>query len=186
MCYFSKITIKEGDTKAEITVKLDDLRKVVEDLNTQVENMVGDVNKLFDKAESLAGRFDNIASKVNTVISAANKFIDNANQYLQPIMLGVANDGAFRLSEVKDIPTVVKANGENAIILAPTSYTLELLAPAYKKSIKVNGTELNNETLDGATKTVVANLKSGLNEIEYSTMDFYGNVVTKKYYVEVR
>lgn len=183
---FSKITIKEGDTKAEITVKLDDLRKVVEDLNTQVENMVGDVNKLFDKAESLAGRFDNIASKVNTVISAANKFIDNANQYLQPIMLGVANDGAFRLSEVKDIPTVVKANGENAIILAPTSYTLELLAPAYKKSIKVNGTELNNETLDGATKTVVANLKSGLNEIEYSTMDFYGKVVSNKYYVEVK
>ena len=183
---FSKITIKEGDTKAEITVKLDDLRKVVEDLNTQVENMVGDVNKLFDKAESLAGRFDNIASKVNTVISAANKFIDNANQYLQPIMLGVANDGAFRLSEVKDIPTVVKANGENAIILAPTSYTLELLAPAYKKSIKVNGTELNNETLDGATKTVVANLKSGLNEIEYSTMDFYGKVRNKKYYVEVK
>ena len=184
---FTKITIKEGDTKAQITVKLDDLRKVVEELNAQVKNMVGDVNKLFDKAESFAGRFDNIASKVNTVISAANKFIDNANQYLQPIMLGVANDGAFRMSEVEAIPTVVKANGENAIVLVPTSYTLELLAPAYKKSIKVNGTtQLNDANLDGATKTVVANLKSGLNTIEYSTMDFYGNVVTKKYYVEVR
>ena len=101
-------------------------------------------------------------------------------------MLGVADGDAFRLSEVEAAPTVVKANGENAIVLAPTSYTLELLAPAYKKSIKVNGTELNNETLDGATKTVVANLKSGLNEIEYSTMDFYGKVRNKKYYVEVK
>ena len=181
---FSKINVS-GET-LDVTVSLAQLRDVVENLNAQVENMVGDVNKLFAKAESFAGRFDNIASKVNTVISAANKFIDNANQYLQPIMLGVANDGAFRLSEVKEIPTVVKANGENAIILAPTSYTLELLAPAYKKSIKVGTTELNNATLDGATKSVVANLKSGLNEIEYSTMDFYGNVVTKKYYVEVR
>lgn len=183
---FTQITIKEGTDKAQITVKLDDLRKVVEELNAQVENMVGDVNKLFDKAESFAGRFDNIASKVNTVISAANKFIDNANQYLQPIMLGVANDGAFRLSEVQAIPTVVKANGDNAIVLVPTSYTLELLAPAYKKSIKVNGTQLNDANLDGATKTVVANLKSGLNTIEYSTMDFYGNVVNKNYYIYVK
>ena len=181
---FSKISVT-GET-LDVTVELDDLRDVVEKLNAQVENMVGDVNKLFDKAESLAGRFDNIASKVNTVISAANKFIDNANQYLQPIMLGVANDGAFRLSEVKEIPTVVKANGENAIILAPTSYTLELLAPAYKKSVKVNDTELNGEDLDGATKTIAATLKAGKNTIEYSVMDFYGNVVDKKYYIEVK
>ena len=101
-------------------------------------------------------------------------------------MLGVADGEAFRLSEVKAAPTILKANGENAIVLAPTSYTLELLAPAYKKSIKVNGTELNTAELDGNTKTVVASLKSGKNKIEYSVMDFYGNVVDKKYYIEVK
>ena len=117
---------------------------------------------------------------------SVNYFLDNANQYLQPIMLAVADGDAFRLSEVASAPSVVKANGENAIILAPTSYTLELLAPAYKKSVKVNDTELNGEDLDGATKTIAATLKAGKNTIEYSVMDFYGNVVDKKYYIEVK
>ena len=101
-------------------------------------------------------------------------------------MLGVADGEAFRLSEVEAAPSIVKANGENAIVLAPTSYTLELLAPAYKKSIKVNGTELNTAELDGNTKTVVASLKSGKNEIVYEAVDFYGEKVSKKYYIEVR
>ena len=52
--------------------------------------------------------------------------------------------------------------------------------------MKVNDTELNGEDLDGATKTIAATLKAGKNTIEYSVMDFYGNVVDKKYYIEVK
>lgn len=183
---FSKITISEGDKKAQITVELDDLRKVVEDLNTQVENMVGDVNKLFDKAESLAGRFDNIASKVNTVISAANKFLDNANQYLQPIMLAAGNGSLVRLSEVPGIYTQFKSNGEEGkIVLVPTSYTIELLAPAYLKKITVDNKEVTT-THDGTQKTVEAILEKGQHTITYSSMDYFGYVVTKDYYVEVK
>lgn len=167
-----------------------DANKIITDLNTQLTSVEDQVNTTLGSVKDAlnkAGKYYNkVAPKLNKVISKVNYILDNANQLLQPIMLGVADGDAFRLSEVEAAPTVVKANGENAIVLAPTSYTLELLAPAYKKSIKVNGTQLNDANLDGATKTVVANLKSGLNEIEYSTMDFYGNVVTKKYYVKVR
>ena len=167
-----------------------DANKIITDLNNQLASVEGQVNTTLGSVKDAlnkAGKYYNkVAPKLNKVISKVNYILDNANQLLQPIMLGVADGDAFRLSEVEAAPSVVKANGENAIVLAPTSYTLELLAPAYKKSIKVNGTQLNDANLDGATKTVVANLKSGLNTIEYSTMDFYGNVVNKNYYIYVK
>ena len=167
-----------------------DANKIITDLNNQLASVEGQVNTTLGSVKDAlnkAGKYYNkVAPKLNKVISKVNYILDNANQLLQPIMLGVSDGDAFRLSEVEAAPTVVKANGENAIVLAPTSYTLELLAPAYKKSIKVNGTQLNDANLDGATKTVVANLKSGLNTIEYSTMDFYGNVVNKNYYIYVK
>lgn len=168
----------EGDVDTVISAINTQLSKVESNVNTTLSSVKGALDK--------AGKYYNkVAPKLNKVISKVNYILDNANQLLQPIMLGVADGEAFRLSEVEAAPTVVKANGENAIVLAPTSYTLELLAPAYKKSIKVNKKELN-ATLDGATKTVVASLISGLNTIEYEVMDFYGNKVAKKYYIEVK
>ena len=167
-----------------------DATNIINDLNAQLSSVEGQVNSTLGSVKDAlnkAGKYYNkVAPKLNKVISKVNYVLDNANQLLQPIMLGVADGEAFRLSEVEAAPTIVKANGENAVVLAPTSYTLELLAPAYKKSIKVNGTELNTAELDGNTKTVVASLKSGKNKIEYSVMDFYGNVVDKKYYIEVK
>lgn len=167
-----------------------DANKIITDLNSQLANVEGQVNSTLSSVKGAldkAGKYYNkVAPKLNKVISKVNYILDNANQLLQPIMLGVADGEAFRLSEVEAAPTIVKANGENAVVLAPTSYTLELLAPAYKKSIKVNGTQLNTAELDGNTKTVVASLKSCKNTIEYSVMDFYGNVVDKKYYIEVK
>ena len=175
--------------KYEFTIA-QNANKIITDLNNQLASVEGQVNTTLGSVKDAlnkAGKYYNkVAPKLNKVISKVNYVLDNANQLLQPIMLGVADGEAFRLSEVEAAPTVVKANGENAIVLAPTSYTLELLAPAYKKSIKVNGTQLNDANLDGATKTVVATLKAGKNTIEYSTMDFYGNVVNKKYYIYVK
>ena len=167
-----------------------DVSSIINQINSSLTNAASNVNNTLGTvrdALNKAGKYYNkVAPKLNKVISKVNYVLDNANQLLQPIMLGVADGEAFRLSEVEAAPTVVKANGENAIVLAPTSYTLELLAPAYKKSIKVNGTELNTAELDGNTKTVVASLKSGKNEIVYEAVDFYGEKVSKKYYIEVR
>ena len=190
------IVIKYNDRKPisgntyEYTIS-GDVSTVVGQINTQLNNIIGNVNSTLGSVKGAldkAGKYYNkVAPKLNKVISKVNYILDNANQLLQPIMLGVADGEAFRLSEVEAAPSVVKANGENAIVLAPTSYTLELLAPAYKKSIKVNGTELNTAELDGNTKTVVASLKSGKkNEIVYEAVDFYGEKVSKKYYIEVR
>lgn len=186
---YKDVTEPGGVTKYEFTIA-QDATNIINELNAQLANVKDQVNTTLSSVKGAldkAGKYYNkVAPKLNKVISKVNYILDNANQLLQPIMLGVADGEAFRLSEVEAAPTVVKANGENAIVLAPTSYTLELLAPAYKKSIKVNGTELNTAELDGNTKTVVASLKSGKNEIVYEAVDFYGEKVSKKYYIEVR
>lgn len=185
---YSDKTLVSGNTY-EYTIS-GDVSTVVGQINTQLSNIIGKVNSTLGSVKGALDKVEKYYNKVrptlNKVISKVNYVLDNANQLLQPIMLGVADGEAFRLSEVEAAPSIVKANGENAIVLAPTSYTLELLAPAYKKSIKVNGTELNTAELDGNTKTVVASLKSGKNEIVYEAVDFYGEKVSKKYYIEVK
>ena len=187
-----EIPVKSFETSGSmmtVTIGPDGVEKLQDDLNNVVTGIVDDFNAMVDKAYDLAGTFDNkVVKRLNKIIKGINSKLDNANQYLQPIMLAVGDGNAFRLSEVAIAPSVLDSKGvaNPSVILAPTSYTIELLAPSYKKSIKVNGEELNDATLDGATKTVVATLKSGLNKIEYSTMDFYGNVVNKNYYIQVK
>ena len=165
-----------------------DANEIVSELNANLASIQSQVNTTLgsvrDAINKVGNAYDKVAPYINKVIGKANYILDNANQMLQPIMIAGGADNAFRLSEVKNAPSYIKANGDNAIILMPTSYTLELLAPAYKKSIKVNGEELNAD-FDGTVKTVAATLKAGLNTIEYATMDYYGNVVNKTYYINV-
>ena len=182
-------SVEENGNILTVTVGPEGVEQLSEDLNSVITGVVGDVNSMIDKAYDLAGNFDTkVIKRLNKIISAINSKLDNANQYLQPIMLAAGQGEAMRLSEVAAVPSVFDSKGvaNPSVVLIPTSYTAELLAPSYKKSIKVNGTQVNVANLDGATKTVSATLKSGLNTIEYSTMDFYGNVVNKNYYIYVK
>ena len=171
--------------KYTVTISHDELKTIVNEINTQMSGIVNDVNNMFDKVSDLAAAADGKLALVNKLINKTNYTIDNINQYLQPIALAVCEGKAVRLSEVPGCYTQFKVKGnEGSIVLAPTSYTLELLAPAYKKSIKVDNKELN-PTLDGSVKTVDVTLGVGNHTITVSSMDFYGNVVTKNYYVQV-
>ena len=176
---FDNLKVTEGG-KTTIDVKLDELVNVVNQLNGELQ----DVNKLIDKVNDLAGRADNYIAKANKVLSYANKFIHNLPQYLQPVMVAVGSNDAVRLSEVDGVYT--QFSGAGSVILVPTSYTAELLAPAYKKSIKIdNGAELV-ENCDGTVKTLSAELTKGKHTITYRVMDYYGTIITKNYYVEVK
>ena len=176
---FDNLKVTEGG-KTTIDVKLDELVNVVNQLNGELQ----DVNKLIDKVNDLAGRADNYIAKANKVLSYANKFIHNLPQYLQPVMVAIGSNDAVRLSEVDGVYT--QFSGAGSVILVPTSYTAELLAPAYKKSIKIdNGAELV-ENCDGTVKTLSAELTKGKHTITYRVMDYYGTIITKNYYVEVK
>ena len=174
-------------TKYTVTISHDEMKSIVNEMNTQMGGIVDDVNNMFDKVSDLAGVVDDKLSVVNKFINKFNYTVDHINKYLQPIAIAVCDGGkAVRLSEVPGCYTQFKVKGnEGSIVIAPTSYTAELLAPAYKKSVKIdNNTELN-PSLDGSVKKVVATLGVGTHTITVSSMDFYGNVRTKNYYVQV-
>lgn len=157
---------------------------MVTEINNALEN-VGEIKNALDKVEDAVNKAGEYYTKaqnvINKFIGKANYLLDNANQMLQPIMLAGGKDNAFRLSNVEAAPTVVEGN---ALVLIPTSYNLELLAPAYMKSVQV-GTGAA-QVIDGSAKTVSVNLEKGLNTITYKAMDFYGAVRTQKYFVFVK
>ena len=177
----------DGGVKYTVKIGYDDMKELVNQLNTQMGNIVDDVNNMFDKVSDLAGVVDDKLSVVNKFINKLNYTVDHINQYLQPIAIAVCDGGkAVRLSEVPGCYTQFKVKGnEGSIVIAPTSYTAELLAPAYKKSVKIDNTTELNPSLDGSVKKVVATLGVGTHTITVSSMDFYGNIRTKNYYVQV-
>ena len=174
-------------TKYTVTISHDEMKSIVNEMNTQMGGIVDDVNNMFDNVSDMAGAIDDRLEFVNKFINKLNYTVDHINKYLQPIAIAVCDGGkAVRLSEVPGCYTQFKVKGnEGSIVIAPTSYTAELLAPAYKKSVKIDNTTELNPSLDGSVKKVVATLGVGTHTITVSSMDFYGNVRTKNYYVQV-
>lgn len=161
-----------------------EIDQVITKINDALAN-VGEINNALDKVEDAVNKAGEYYTKaqnvINKFIGKANYLLDNANQMLQPIMLAGGKDNAFRLSNVDTAPTYVEGN---ALVLIPTSYNLELLAPAYKKSVQVGTGAV--QVIDGSAKTVSVSLVKGLNTITYKAMDFYGAVRTQKYFVFVK
>ena len=167
-----------------ITLGSDGINDLQAQLDGAIAGVTDQVNSMIDKANELAAKFDTkVISRMNRIIKKFNSLVDNAGQYLKPILLAAGKDNnAVRVSEVPGFYT--KFQGEGAVTLVPTSYTAELLAPAYKKMIKVDGKDVT-ESHDGTQKTVVTELTAGKHTITVTTMDYYGEIITKNYYVEI-
>jgi len=95
-----------------------------------INDVIAQANKRIDYVVSYIDRYNSYATKVN-------KFIRNANNLLQPVLLWCDGQNVGQLGGVISgnyaAGTMVPAGG--AVALVPTTYTLELLAPAYKKSV---------------------------------------------------
>ena len=167
-----------------ITLGSDGINDLQAQLDGAIAGVTDQVNSMIDKANELAAKFDTkVISRMNRIIKKFNSLVDNAGQYLKPILLAAGKDNnAVRVSEVPGFYT--KFQGEGAVTLVPTSYTAELLAPAYKKMIKVDGKDVT-ESHEGTQKTVVTELTAGKHTITVTTMDYYGEIITKNYYVEI-
>ena len=147
---------------------------------------------------------EDIKSELNSLVSRAynkmNSFFSKApNAALQPILIGKFGDNARLLSQSKYYPT--QASG--SLTLYPTSYSLELLAPAYKKFVAVTdvfnasdlseaaasvGQAANGENMKkviDSEKSCTLNGQAGyIYEISYSAVDYHGKITTKRFYVK--
>lgn len=195
---FSGATIKVGEKEEtyDIVVSMDEFNRVINDVNNNVENMIGGVNDLIDKVNGYVQSIDGqVITRLNSYIKKFEHLLTKSNSLLQPTMLYTAQNGNWnQLPNVKTAAAHLKLNGGKAsTIFVATSYTGELLAPAYKKYVHVNGPEGATVTGANINKVIDGNIykigfeanKPGTYEIVYEAVDYSGKTVTRTFYVKV-
>ena len=194
------VTLHKGNLEnvgVTMDVPMDDFNAIIKDLNSQIDNMVGNVNNYIDKVNKFEETIDGqLISRINTYINKFENLLTKSNSLLQPAMFYRTNGGSFgQLARVAEGASYLKLNGSEAsTVFVASSYTAELLAPAYMKEITVDG----GATLTGAgqsgSKVVLKNgqykvgfkaTKAGVYTITYNAVDYFGKTVSKKFYVKV-
>lgn len=195
----TSITLHGGGTQHvyKITTTDSTIADVVAELNTQIagklEPIKNDINKVGDK-------WENVIAKVNPLLSKVASKIGSANKLLQPTILYKDQNG--NPNTLSTIGVGTRFVGTGATTLYPTSWTAELLAPAYKKSISVKAVKDENkggatvtltdgktsaaEPFDGSINKVIFNAtKTGEYIIVYKAIDYSGVEVEKTFNVVV-
>lgn len=183
----ARVAIGTKDTTITVTVSMKDFNTMIDNINGQVGGMLGKVDGIVNQIQGGFDKVNNgIIARLNSVIAKVNKITENPNALLQPVMFYSDANGAGRMSESDLAPTRFNLNGqtEGSIILAPTSYTAEMLAPAWIKDVKI--IEGNGASVEKEGKLYKFTAKAGKYTIQYKSMDYYGKIRTKKYYVEVK
>ena len=197
------------------------------DMTMLFETMYGDMNAAFTDLNKVTGqvneKIDKIINTVNNYVDRANNWINRANNLLdrlgdavQPVLLWSNGENCAELGGFVSgnyvAGTIVKAGSELGLI--PTSYSLELFAPAYKKSLLVTNAYKDGKSaqqiggeLEAAAEAVAKQLKDyalfegnsikpiiinipeykGVTvEIAYTAVDYEGKVAGRKFYFTIQ
>ena len=192
------IHVPENKTKDfEVTIPMDEFNKIIDNINNQVGNMIGNVNGIVDKVNKYTDAIDGqLISRINTYINKFENLLTKSNSLLQPAMFYTTNSGSFgQLARVAEGASYLKLNGSEAsTVFVASSYTAELLAPAYMKEITVNGGATLTAAGQSGSKVVLKNgqykvgfkaTKAGVYTITYNAVDYFGKTVSKNFYVKV-
>ena len=220
-----QITVTIADNDAEIIVEYNIEAELeymaryctepVENIKAQIADFLEDVNDFIDSITGFT--FQNVGDKF---ISGLNEYMQkitqnlwrflHPNSLMQPTMLLKNTEtGKYAImSRSGKVPS--KMNKTNFLII-PTTYTAELLSPAYKKFVAVTNVfkdGVSAQDGDADCKSVLdkANAQSRINEVIeggfdefirfegqngyiyeflYTAVDYSGKVFANKYYVKV-
>ena len=171
---------------------------VVAELNKQLNTKLQPVK---DAIQNAANKWDSAIQPVNTLLHKINAKIGNVNELLQPTLL-------YKNSNTDDWNTLstlggrlgTRMTGTGSTVLVATSWTGELLAPAYKKSVYVKGnpSEAKVTLMDGTTPakkiagstqkvlfTATPAAKGKSYTIVYEAVDYSGVSAKKEYNITV-
>ncbi len=202
-----------GDVSAYIKDVVDQLNEQVAQINDIIDQL-RDINEIGNKLDEVEDKIYDYLSKGENLLL---KFVNNANELLQPMMLAKTADSYVVLSRSASAPTKFSASSmtSDGIILRPTTYSAEVLAPAFKKFVGVanvykdgksaQGGDANcqdalkaaNSSSEGfctvqegdwnkAQFKVSSQYKKGyVYEIVYTAADYSGKIVVKRFYIEL-
>lgn len=161
--------------------------------NGQIADKLQPIKDVLGKVDT---KWENVIAKVNPLLSKVSSKIGSANKLLQPTILYVDQNGNPNTLSTIGGRLGTRFVGTGATTLYATSWTAELLAPAYKKSISVlekgatvtlaDGTTSAAEPFDGSINKVIFNAtKAGKYTIVYKAIDYSGVEVEKTFNVVV-
>lgn len=191
------VTVGKTNGEYDVTIPMDEFNKIIDNINNQVGNMIGNVNGIVDKVNKYTDAIDGqLISRINTYINKFENLLTKSNSLLQPAMFYRTNGGSFgQLARVAEGASYLKLNGSEAsTVFVASSYTAELLAPAYMKEITVDGGATLTAAGQSGSKVVLKNgqykvgfkaTKAGVYTITYNAVDYFGKTVSKKFYVKV-
>lgn len=179
---------------------------VLETTDNTIDELIGSINDQIgtqlqpvkDAITNAATKWDNAITPVNNLLHKINAHISDVNQLLQPTML-------YKSSKTGDWNTLstlkgklgTRMTGTGSTVLVATSWTGELLAPAYKKSVYVKGNPDGAKVtlMDGNTpakkfagstqKVLFTATAKGPYTIVYEAVDYSGISVKKEYHITV-
>ncbi|MDE5796594.1 MAG: hypothetical protein K2H75_05750 [Muribaculaceae bacterium] len=192
-----------ADMEGEINGKLENM---ITDIENEVNNRVG---KYLDKFNKFISKYNDLAQKINNVLA-------DPNHYLQLTMAYNNGYGSIHfLSNNINRPTVFHIAGGDVAELYPTSYTGEVLAPAYRKFIgctnvikdgksaqdgdadmqaalkRINSLGNMNKVFKGVQRRYGLPIpsdvvKGATYELVYTAVDYHGTTSTAKFYFTVK
>ena len=189
------VTYNTKKQAVTVTVSMAEFNKIIDQVNSQVGNMLGTVENLANKVNKFESTIDGrFIDRVNSYIHKCNYWLDNANKFLQPAMFATDGKNWVKLPTIASGATYVKmTNGKANVLLLPTSYTLEYLAPAYKKYITVKDPSGATVTGENIGKVISGNIhkagftatKEGVYTITYDAVDYTGGDAHKTFFIKV-
>lgn len=202
-----------GDVSAYIKDVVDQLNEQVAQINDIIDQL-RDINEIGNKLDEVEDKIYDYLSKGENLLL---KLVNNANELLQPMMLAKTADSYVVLSRSASAPTKFRAASmtSDGIILRPTTYSAEVLAPAFKKFVGVANVYKDGKSAQGGDANCQAALKAAnsssegfctvqegdwnkaqfkvssqykkgyVYEIVYTAADYSGKIVVKRFYIEL-
>ena len=184
----------------------DEVLYVIKTTDNTIENLLSSLNEqistelspIKNAIANAADKWDTAIQPVNTLLHKINAKIGNVNELLQPTML-------YKSTKTKTWNTLstlkgklgTRMTGTGSTVLVATSWTGELLAPAYKKSVYVKGNPAGAKVtlMDGTTpakkiagstqKVLFSATAKGNYTIVYEAVDYSGVSAKKEYHITV-
>lgn len=183
-----------GERIYSIKTKDETIANLLASVNGEIAGKLQPIKDVLGKVDN---KWENVIAKVNPLLKKVSSKIGSANKLLQPTILYIDQNGnPNTLSTIGGrLGTRFVGTTGHATTLYATSWTAELLAPAYKKSISVkeNGATVTlpngksaADPFDGSINKVIFNAtQAGTYTIVYKAVDYTGYVAEKTFYVEV-
>lgn len=196
--------VSTGGTATEFVFVIKTKDSTIADLLASANKQIaGKLQPIKDVLSKIGSKWENVIAKVNPLLQKVSSKIGSANKLLQPTILYVDQNGNPNTLSTIGGRLGTRFVGTGATTLYATSWTAELFAPAYKKSISVKADKAENEggatvtltngksaaePFDGSINKVIFNAtKAGEYTIVYKAIDYSGvEAVDKIFHVVVK